>query len=562
MSGAVSGEQHFPADSGLFDLPVASLLGRLNQIAATSLSLDALLLRTLGLAMEECQAKTGALYLLEVAGNHLVLRARRGAEGRSAALGQRLHMGEDPLGLASSQRQPVSLRRDEGGFTGVGGWDELSQSAQDSLYCLPLLLPERVVGVVQLIDPARLQPELLRLAAERMVTEIDKAEALEAYQHERQRKERLITILGQIGATLDSDEILRLLIDYGRQVINAEACSLFLVDEEQGDYLLHLSTNTDQYPILENMRVPKGKGIIGDVVENGKTVLVSDVSHDPLHFRGVDQSSGFVTKAILAVPLRAAAFNQGTRGLSQERIVGGLQALNKLEGTFDEEDARLLTTLAQQAATVYRMAKGVEENNQLSNDMIEWMVAAMDARDPYTEGHSTRVRDYSVEIARNLALSPDMVELVRIGSLLHDIGKIGIDDAILRKPGRLSDEEFNAMKQHPVIGARMMSKVRNLHNVLPALAQHHERLDGTGYPNQLQGEQIHLFGRIVAVADVFDAITSKRPYRDGVPAEEALDYLYNRVNTEFDASCVDALTRAFMSGVIKTQRERELQGMD
>ena len=562
MSSADSGEQRSPTESNLSDLPVVRLMERLNQIAATSLSLEALLLRTLGLAMEECQAKTGAVYLLDPSGSYLVCRVRRGAAERGALLVDRLRAGDHPLGMAARQRQPVALRRAQGEFEDVESWDALSQAAQESLYCLPLLLPERVVGVVQLIDPARPQPDQLRLVAERMVTEIDKAEALEMYQHERQRKERLITILGQIGATLDSDEILRMLIDYGRQVINAEACSLFLVDEEQGDYLLHLSTNSAQNPILEKIRVPKGKGIIGDVVENGKIVLVSDVTQDARHFRGVDQSSGFVTKAVLAVPLRAAAFNQGRRGISQERIVGGLQALNKLEGTFDEEDARLLTTLAQQAATVYRMAKGVEENNQLSNDMIEWMVAAMDARDPYTEGHSTRVRDYSVEIAHSLELSPEVAELVRIGSLLHDIGKIGIDDAILRKPGRLSEEEFNAMKQHPVIGARMMSKVRNLHSVLPALAQHHERLDGSGYPNQLKGEEIHLFGRIVAVADVFDALTSKRPYREGAPAEEALDYLYNRVNREFDGACVDALTRAYMNGLIKTQREREMQGMD
>jgi HD-GYP domain-containing protein (c-di-GMP phosphodiesterase class II) len=150
------------------------------------------------------------------------------------------------------------------------------------------------------------------------------------------------------------------------------------------------------------MRLPKGKGIIGHVIETGERVLVSDVTRDQRHFRGVDQTTGFVTRAILTVPLRAAPFNQGERGIRQERIIGGLQALNKMEGTFDEQDAETLTTLAKHAATVFRMAKAVADNDQLFMDMIQWMIAAIDARDPYTEGHSQRVSDYSVEIARQL----------------------------------------------------------------------------------------------------------------------------------------------------------------
>jgi putative nucleotidyltransferase with HDIG domain len=439
-------------------------------------------------------------------------------------------------------------------------WDAFSWAAQESIYYQPLALPGRALGVVQLVDPQSLQPDMLRLVVNRMVTEIDKALVIEQSRQDKERKDHLISILGQIGATLDPDEVLRLLIDYGRQVINAEACSLFLVDEDQGDIVLHLSTNLDENPSLGKVRVPKGKGIIGHVVETGERVLVSDVANDQRHFRGVDQTTGFITRAILTVPLRAASINQGERGISQERIIGGLQALNKLEGTFDEQDAETLSTLAMHAATVFRMARIVADNDQLSMDMIQWMIAAIDARDPYTEGHSKRVSDYSVEISRQLNLPPETIYQVRIGSLLHDIGKIGVPDAILRKPERLTSDEYELMKQHPIIGARMMSQVHSLQHVLPALAEHHERLDGKGYPRSLKGAEVSLFGRIVAVADVFDAMTSKRPYRDGSPAEEVLDYLYSRVNTEFDSVCVDALTRAYLNGTIKTQRERDVEG--
>ena len=553
MSGSIPGEQ--PLTSGsLLDHPVVGLIERANQIAATSLSLDALLLRTLGLMMEECKARSGAVFLLDSTGVELACRAARGVV--RAWQGHFFHVEKGPI--AEALRQLVVHRPTEAIPQALAPLVELTTQDEQSAWFLPLALPGRLVGLVQLLDPADVDPNLLRLVANRMVTDIDKALILETSHQERERKDRLIAIFGQIGATLDPDEVLRLMIDYGRQVINAEACSLFLIDEETHDNVLHLSTNADQNPKLEKVRVPAGKGIIGHVVETGETVLVSDVAHDQRFFRGVDQTSGFHTRAILAVPLRAASFNLGERGFSKERTIGGLQALNKLQGTFNGEDAHTLKTLAEYAATVFRMAMAVTDNDQLFLDMIQWMIAAIDARDPYTEGHSKRVSDYSVQIARQMRLDAETVYQVRIGSLLHDIGKIGVPDAILGKPGRLTEEEYNIMKQHPVIGANMMSKVRKLKMLLPALAEHHERLDGKGYPLGLHGDEISLFGRIVAVADVFDAMTSKRPYRDGVPPEEVLDHLYNRVNIEFDSSCVDALTRAYMSGEIKSQREREV----
>lgn len=559
-------------DSGshAFDSPAVRLIERLNQIVATSLSLDALLLRVLGLAMSECQSRAGAIFILNPSSTELICRAARCAEDSLPELGEgslaswhgkRLPLGRGPLFEAVSSRQPVRVERPSKNWRDED-LDVLSLAAQERVYCLPVVMPDRVVGVIQLVDPQALQSDWLNLIAGRIVTEIDKSLALEIAQQEIERKDHLISILGQIGATLDPDEVLRLLIEYGRQVINAEACSLFLIDEEQGDIVLHLSTNLDENPALGKVRVPRGKGLIGHVVETGERVLVSDVTHDQRHFRAVDQSTGFVTRAILTVPLRAASFSHGERGVIQERIIGGLQALNKLVGTFDEHDAEILTTLAQHAATVFRMAKAVADNNQLFMDMIQWMIAAIDARDPYTEGHSKRVSDFSVEIARQLNLSPELVYQVRIGSLLHDIGKIGVPDAILRKPGHLDETEYELMKQHPVIGARMMSQVHSLRHVLPALSEHHERLDGSGYPRGLKGDEISLFGRIVAVADVFDAMTSKRPYRNGASPEDALDYLYNRVHVEFDQTCVDALTRAYLSGKIKTQEERRMLGIE
>jgi HD-GYP domain-containing protein (c-di-GMP phosphodiesterase class II) len=170
------------------------------------------------------------------------------------------------------------------------------------------------------------------------------------------------------------------------------------------------------------------------------------------------------------------------------------------------------------------------------------------------------VCDFSVEIARQMSLEPEVIHCIRIGSLLHDVGKIGIPDYILTKPGHLTEQEYEIMKQHPAIGARIMSQVRMLRDELPAMAEHHERLDGAGYPKGLDRETISLAGRIVAVADVFDALTSDRPYRRALPVEEALDYLNHRSEKEFDRQCVNSLVQAYMRGLIRTQKERELLG--
>jgi HD-GYP domain-containing protein (c-di-GMP phosphodiesterase class II) len=331
------------------------------------------------------------------------------------------------------------------------------------------------------------------------------------------------------------------------------------VDNASQDIVLHLASPPDTKLDDQQVRVPAGKGIIGHVVEAGEPVLVPDVTQDERHYRQVDQTIGFVTRAILAVPLRSRTVVLGQeRGAIQERVIGGFEAINKRQGTFDDEDANLLATLANQAATVLQIADLYGDANDLFLDLVRTLTTAIDAKDPYTEGHSQRVSDFSVEIARQMGLSAETVHHVRIGSLLHDVGKIGIPDSILGKPGRLTDEEFSIMKQHPTIGANIMGQVRKLHTELPALSEHHERLDGSGYPRGLKGDQLSLLGRIVAVADVFDALTSDRPYRGPMPVEEALDYLFQRAGRQFDNYCVQALAQSYIKGRIKTQRERQI----
>jgi putative nucleotidyltransferase with HDIG domain len=293
-------------------------------------------------------------------------------------------------------------------------------------------------------------------------------------------------------------------------------------------------------------------------VETGETALVKDADADKRHYSVVDQVSGKATHDVLAVPLITPTVLLGQeRGITEAKIIGGLEAINKIEGVFTEADARILRTMADQAATVFHIANLYADANELFLDTIKSMVAAIDAKDPYTEGHSQRVSEFCVAIARELGMSQEDIHHIRIGSLLHDVGKIGIPDVILSKPERLTPEEFEQMKNHPSVGANIMGQVRMLQTEIPALEQHHERVDGKGYPLGLGQDEISLFGRIVAVADVFDALTSNRPYREAMSAEEALEILNKTAGTHLDIQCVQGMTQAYLKGQIKTQKERE-----
>jgi putative nucleotidyltransferase with HDIG domain len=270
-----------------------------------------------------------------------------------------------------------------------------------------------------------------------------------------------------------------------------------------------------------------------------------------------------VTRSILCVPLQAPSIQLGPeRGMVESSFIGGAQALNKLGGPFSEDDIDLFKSFANLAATVLQLARLYTEAHELLMGMIKAMAAAVDARDRYNRQHSQRVSDYSVAIAREMGMPSEEVYHVRIGSLLHDIGKIGIPDAILDKPSRLNDDELSEMRSHTTKGYEIMSQEELrwlLREELPALLQHHERLDGQGYPQQISGEAITEIARIVAVADVFDALTSARPYKEPWTAERTIAYLSERAGTEFDPRAVAALARARSRGRIRTQAERDAQ---
>lgn len=203
---------------------------------------------------------------------------------------------------------------------------------------------------------------------------------------------------------------------------------------------------------------------------------------------------------------------------------------------------------------VLSLQAAAQENKELFMSSIRMLSAAIDAKDPYTRGHSERVKDYTMVIARQMGFKNMELERIEISALLHDVGKIGIDDRILRKPTNLTPEEFEIMKTHPDKGASIMGQVKQLQDVIPGMRGHHENWDGSGYPQGLKADQIHLFARIITVADTFDAMTTDRPYQKAFTLEFALNRIRTMASIKYDPRVVESFSKACEEGKIQLHK--------
>jgi len=200
---------------------------------------------------------------------------------------------------------------------------------------------------------------------------------------------------------------------------------------------------------------------------------------------------------------------------------------------------------------IERLKEAAEENRELFIGSIRMLAAAIDEKDPYTRGHSGRVAKYSTLIGQELGLSTEELDKLRIAALLHDVGKIGVEDRVLKKPGSLTPEEFGLMKQHTVKGANIMRPVSQLKEMLPGIELHHEHMDGRGYPYGLQGHQIPMMARIIGVADTLDAMTTNRPYQTAMELDYAMNRIRALAGSKFDDVVVTALEATVTAGKLR-----------
>jgi HD-GYP domain-containing protein (c-di-GMP phosphodiesterase class II) len=413
------------------------------------------------------------------------------------------------------------------------------------------------LGNEKLLDAAALLKENNRLHAELARLAGANKQLVREFEHDRLRDKQntdnlrlMFEVAASVASTLDLKQLLPKIMQGATRVLNAEASSLMLVDEESGDLFFEVALG-EKGEKAKTIRLKKGQGIAGWVLEHGRTLLVPDVDKDPRHARDVAGEIGFKTRSILCSPLRQV-----------DQIIGVVQVLNKLGPagpTFSEDDIPIFEAFADQAATAISQARAHQDLADLFNNTVHAFSAALDARDPYTQGHSERVTDFSLAIAEQINLPEEDQYHLRLSALLHDVGKMGVPDAILLKSGKLEGWEFELMKQHPVIGYHIVQPLKQLKKSLDGIRYHHERLDGLGYPDGLKGEKIPLQGRIIAVADCFDAMTSTRSYRERFLTSLALQELIETRGTQHDPWLVDAFVTAYKEGRIIEQARRPIR---
>ncbi len=282
------------------------------------------------------------------------------------------------------------------------------------------------------------------------------------------------------------------------------------------------------------------KGVFVVSFREKKPFLVNDIDEikDALTARSFEFARKVGAKSFICCPI-----------VYEDEPIGVLAVDNiKTKKPLLESDINILMGIANQIGISIHNAKLIEARFRQFQSILQVLAATTDARDPITAGHSEKVTEYAVGICNELGLAYNYTEMIRVASLLHDYGKIGVDDAILKKPGRLTPEEYDHIKTHAPKTKNILEQVNfeGIYKEVPEIAgAHHEKLDGTGYPNGLKGDEIHFGAKIIAVADVFEALTSKRHYRDPMMVNDAIEHLQNNIGIHFDKQCVEAFIRFY-----------------
>jgi len=353
----------------------------------------------------------------------------------------------------------------------------------------------------------------------------------------------LLSVSNTVSTSLSLKEVSRVVLRESINALGTDHSSLFLIDESRRHLMLEevMGFKRDE---IENIKVlGSWEAINTQLVKRKKPLMVNDV-HRNLLFK--DKKLPFSKERLPVSSFLAAPL------IKDREVIGALIVSNKKRSmrVFAKEDMHLLRTLSNHVAIALLNARLYEDMRELFISTVKSLVRAIDAKDPYTSGHSERVMRYSTAIGRVMGLDEARLENLGLSSLLHDVGKIGIREKILAKPGKLSSLEKRQMRLHTSIGVRIVDTIKNAGKIIRGIKEHHERFDGKGYPAGLKGGAISPEARIVAVADTFDALTTNRPYRKAHTKDRAFLNIRRGSSRQFDP----AVVRAFVSSYKKDPR--------
>jgi len=366
-------------------------------------------------------------------------------------------------------------------------------------------------------------------------------------EHERLSAELagLYQVSEAVSAAVGRDELLNMVLRMALVQTGATRGSIMLLDEAGGQMEIVTSVGLTE-EIVRTMHPQVGEGIAGKVAQSGQPVLVTNIDEHP-EFSGLARN--YRDKSFMSVPLERDETVAAVPVKASRRVIGVLNVHRKGTGdAFSEDDLRLLCILANQAAVSIENARLLDDLENTYMSAFGSVALLLEAKDPYTQGHTERVTALCAELGRKLGMDEQQLHDLIIGARLHDIGKVGIPESILNKPGRLTEDEWLIVREHPVVADRVLAPVLFLQGARPIVRGHHERLDGKGYPDGLTAEQLSLGQKIIIVADAYDAMSSSRSYRAALSEQQIRQELRSNTGTQFDAEVVDALLELLRVG--------------
>lgn len=429
---------------------------------------------------------------------------------------------------------------------------------QAELTMKPLNLRGSLLGYVAMPSTDKASEAYLGFIEKNLSDVVEMGYEIESLSGEVARNYEELSLLwrlsSRLGAGLNVEKICNTLADEVMNVCPSNNISVMLVNEISSDTLATSSISSIQHPqcleskppVKKSVLSPKvslgvsasraskmtlntDRGLAGYAFDKKEALTVCDV-HNDKRFEGFP----YPVKHLLIVPL-----------IVEDIAIGAIIASDKLNGEeFYSTEIKLISSIASECAISIKKALLFDEIQSMLFSTAEAFSFAIDAKDPYTYGHSKRVSEMAVKIARNLGLPADTLNWIRLAALLHDIGKIGTPEDILHKVEKLNPDEISRIKEHPLVGARMIEHIKRLSEIALWICHHHEKYDGSGYPAGIKGDKIPLVSRIISIADTFDALTSDRPYRKTFTKEEAIRIMRESVGIHFDPGLFEYFEKA------------------
>jgi len=342
----------------------------------------------------------------------------------------------------------------------------------------------------------------------------------------------LLSISNSINTIRDERELLGMVLKFALSRVGASRGSVMTFDSDDSKNLKIAVSQGISEDVVNETVVNLGEGISGWVADKAEPLLVTDIENDPAF---QDRSHHFPDRSFVSVPLEKRESTLALPMKTSKRVLGVLNINCKNDGSsFTEGDLKVLSILANQAAAALENSRLFASLQEAYLTTIQSLVLLLEHRDAYTSGHSLRVTAISVELGKRLGMSSEEIENLRVAATLHDIGKVGVPDAILNKPSALTGEEWEVVKRHPVVGHDIIAPISFLENARPVVKHHHERCDGRGYPDGRRSDDLPLDVKIVITVDAYDAMNSDRAYRKALAPEQIREQIVENSGTQFD----------------------------